>query len=107
MPSEYKPPTPEEMQAMREQARRIRETPVTITLLHEEWQTILAAMYRAMLADAKDVTAADRGELDDPELDPLMLIGVLAETSQLREKLHELMHQGEQDQASWSPDKEE
>lgn len=89
-------------------AREYREREITITLTGEEWQEILAATYRALLKDAETVTKADRGELPESEddLDPLMLLDVIARTYRVREKLHDLMHQGE-DQASWTPNEED
>lgn len=86
-----------------EAARRRMTEPVTITLTFDEWQSVLAAMYRAVLYDADQIGKADRA-MDDDELDPLMLADVLSRTYELRSTLHELMHQGENDQASWSAD---
>lgn len=105
MPDVEGKPSEVELAAMRERARRLRETPVTITLTRDEWQTALAGLYRALLADAREVSAIDRGEPTDPEMDmdPLMLMGAMVETYNVREKLHELMHEGSDDLASWSP----
>ena len=107
----YPPGYTDEQKAMLdtqiERARQFREREVTITLTGEEWQTVLGALYRALLADAETVGKADRGELpEDDETDPLMMLDVLSRTHVVRAKLHELMHQGE-DQATWTADEEE
>lgn len=77
-----------------------RET--TITLTNEEWHTIIAAMYRAVMDDASDLLAADELELDTDRQ-----LNLIARTVSTRTKVHQALHAGNADQATWSAPEEE
>lgn len=98
----------DDIEVVRERHRRVMETPVTITLTRDEWQGVLAGLYRALLSDAAHIARLDRGELtnDDREgeIDPLLVMDTMTATYVVREKLHTLMHTGEDDQATWTPE---
>jgi hypothetical protein len=82
------------------EAYRVRET--TITLTNDEWHTLIAACYRAVMSDCGDLLNAD-----EVGFEPDHLLLVMSKTVQARAKVSALLHSGQADQASWSPEEDE
>lgn len=82
------------------EAYRTRET--TITLTNDEWHSLIAACYRAVMSDAGDLLNAD-----EMGVEPEHLLMVMSKAVQVRSKLSALLHSGQADQATWSPEEDE